>query len=193
MNNDKFICHVYSLPFTFTRLKYITNNFPNIVFNTVTHLYAYDTMAFEHEFFMRISQAFPVLKCFSVKNERMQPSSERMWWNERIKPLIERMPSWYDYKLKSDENLSDPIIEYPHLTLLDLMHAHCDYVTQFLSKTKTHLPRLTELKVKYDELVTVTEYFRRDDMRPNCSKVKRLVVEDSIDFSKDVYQYFPSL
>ncbi len=95
--------------------------------------------------------------------------------------------------MKPDENLSDPNIEYPHLTLLDLIHAHCDYVIQFLSETKTHLPRLTESKVKYDELATVTPNFTKDEMRRNCSKVKRLIVEDSIRFPKDIYQYFPSL
>ncbi|CAF1659152.1 unnamed protein product, partial [Rotaria sordida] len=66
------ICHVYSLPFTFTRLETITTHFPFIVFDTVTILSAYDMIPMQHEFFMRISQAFPMLKYFSMKNERSQ-------------------------------------------------------------------------------------------------------------------------
>lgn len=56
-----------------------------------------------------------------------------------------------------------------------------------------HLPRLTELKVKYNQLQTATNAFTRDTTRRNCSKVKRLIVEKHIHFTKDVYQYFPSL
>jgi hypothetical protein len=65
-------CHVFSLPFTFTRLEWITNGFLNIVFDTVTHLSVYDTVSLKHEFFMRISQDFPLLKYFFLMNQAMQ-------------------------------------------------------------------------------------------------------------------------
>ncbi|CAF1389221.1 unnamed protein product [Rotaria sordida] len=162
------ICHVYSLPFTFTHLYKITTHFPFIVFDTVTHLSVYDIVPFKHEFFMRINQAFPLLKCFTVKNARMQ------YWN-------------------SNDNLSDPIIEFTHLISLEIIHAGMYYLEQFLVKTNTLLPRLTRLKVNYNDLKTVTINFTREETRHNCSKVKQLIVEDSIIFSKYVYQYFPSL
>ncbi|CAF3416395.1 unnamed protein product [Rotaria socialis] len=85
------------------------------------------------------------------------------------------------------------VIEYSHLISLDITSVYLDYVAQFLLETKAHLPRLTELKVSYDQLKMVTMNFTRDATRRNCSKVKRLIVEESTVFSKDVYQYFPSL
>jgi hypothetical protein len=167
-NTFKAICHLYSLPFTFTHLGKITNNFPNIVYDTVTHLHAYDIIPMEHEFFMRISHAFPLLKSFSVKNDRKQ-------------------------RVNCDNNLSYLIIIYPHLISLNIMYVHMDYLLQFLLETKTHLPRLTKLKVNCNQLKTVTMNFTRDSMRRNCSNVKRLIIEGTAHYSKDLYQYFPSL
>ncbi|CAF1456133.1 unnamed protein product [Rotaria sp. Silwood1] len=162
------ICHVYSLPFTFTHLEKITTHFPFILFNSVTHLSVYDFIPFEHEFFMQISQAFPLLKCFSIENWGMQ------------------YDNYNDYSSYS-------VIEFTHLILLDLKRAKYNYIEQFLLETKTYLPHLTHLKVNYYDLKTVTINFTRDTMRRNCSKVNQLIVEEPITFSKDVYQYFPSL
>jgi hypothetical protein len=170
----KAICQIYSLPFTFTRLKKITNNFPNIVFDTVTHLHAYDVIPMEHEFFMRISQAFPLLKYFSLQNDEMQRR-----FNNRLKPA---------------DILSYSIIKYPHLISLNLMYVHIDYVGQFLLETKTHLPSLTQLAVNYNQLKTVTMNFTRDVTRRNCSNIKQLLpVEQSEAFSNIFYEYFPLL
>jgi hypothetical protein len=167
------LCHVYSLPFTFTRLEKITTHFPTIVFDTVTHLSAYDMIPMQHEFFMGISRAFPMLKYFAVRNDRSQTWDHQEW--------------------KSNKNSFESVIEYPHLISLDLRRAHIDYAAQFLLETKTHLPRLIELKVNYRRLETVTMNFTRDETRRNCSKVKRLIIEAPRVISKDVYRYFPSL
>ncbi|CAF3801108.1 unnamed protein product [Rotaria sordida] len=165
--------HIYSLPFTFTRLKDITSQFPTIGFCTVTYLSASDVIPMEHEFFMRISRDFPMLKCFTLKNRHKQEI--------------------HHDELKSDKNASYSIIEYSHLISLDLLNVHIDYVVQFLLETKTHIPHLTELKLNYNQLETVTMNFTRDVTRRNCAKVNRLIINDSRDFSKDIYQYFPSL
>ncbi|CAF1082495.1 unnamed protein product [Rotaria sordida] len=45
-------CHIYSLPFIFTRLEKISHQFSTIVLNTVTHLYVCDRISMQHEFFM---------------------------------------------------------------------------------------------------------------------------------------------
>jgi hypothetical protein len=92
------------------------------------------------------------------------------------------------YRPVPADNNSYPIVEYPHLISLDIDFVNIHYVDQFLHETKTHLPRLIELKVQYDELKMVTENFTRDKTRSNCAKVKRLIVENSI-----VYHYFSSL
>ncbi len=68
-----------------------------------------------------------------------------------------------------------------------------DYVVQFLLETKAHLLRLTELKGNYYNLKTVEMNFTKDAIRHNRSKVKQFIVQESIIFSKDVYEYFPSI
>jgi hypothetical protein len=173
--NSTAICHVFSLPFTFTRLEQITSRFPSIVFDTVTHLNVYDIVPLKHEFFMRISRNFPLLKCFSMTNYMSQSS------------IYEGLGDIWE----SDENPSNSVIEYPHLISLDITDVHMDYIAQFLLETKTHLPCLAELKVNYKNLKTVTMNFTREAMRRNCSKVKRLIVEKYL--SKNALEYFPSL
>jgi hypothetical protein len=168
----KVIYRVFSLPFKFYRLNYIGNNIPNIVFNSVTHLKLRDTAPFKHEFFIRLVRAFPFLKSLSIYN---------------LRP-----PNWrfYEYRYHIDWC---SIVEYPHLVSLDINDVNIYYVEHFLSETKTLLPRLTELKIGYDDLEMVTEYFTRDATRRNCAKVKRLIVKHSIVYPKDVYYYFPLL
>jgi hypothetical protein len=61
-----------------------------------------------------------------------------------------------------------------------------------VNESKRHLSCLTELVVRFDALKNVTENFTGDATRRNCTKVKRLIVEDSTDFSEDIYRYFPS-
>ncbi|CAF1159911.1 unnamed protein product [Rotaria sordida] len=103
------------------------------------------------------------------------------------------LQSWDVNEWQYDNNSTFSVIEYSHLTSLDIMRVHLDYIAQFLLETKAHLPRLTELKVSYDQLKMVTMNFTRDTTRRNCSKVEQLLVEESTAFSKDVYQYLPSL
>ncbi|CAF4168153.1 unnamed protein product, partial [Rotaria sp. Silwood2] len=85
------------------------------------------------------------------------------------------------------------IIEYLHLISLDVERANPYYIEHFLNETKTRLPCLTKLKVNYGDLKQVTENFSRDEMRLNCGRVKRLIVERSIVYPEYVYHYFPLL
>ncbi len=173
LENYKAMYHVFSLPFIFTRLENIGNQFPNIVFDNVTHLSVIDMAPFKHEFFMRIGRMFPLLRCFCVNNVMPQ--------------------SWTDGGFRPNHSTTYSVIEYPHLTTLDITSVDIDYVVQFLHETKAHVPCLTELKVKHHHLKCVTMNFTRDATRRNCAQVKRLIFEDPISLSKDVYKYFPSL
>jgi len=92
-----------------------------------------------------------------------------------------------------DNSQSYSVVEYPHLTSLDITYVHIDYVEQFLHESKTHLPHLTELHINYDQLQTVTDNFTRDATRLLCSQVKRLIIEEKIVYPKDFYLYFPLL
>jgi hypothetical protein len=173
------MCHVFSLPFAFHRLEMVCNNFPNIIFKNVTFLWVQDAVPFKHEFFIRIAQCFPLLKSLSVVNFGPQISD------------LDVCESDNDQS-HSVNNLYSPV-EYPYIMTLDIMYAHIDYVEQLLHKSKTHLPRLTELKIKYDRLQKVTKNFTRDATRLNCRLVKWLVVNVTAVNPKDFYIYFPLL
>jgi hypothetical protein len=167
------ICRVFSLPFKFHRLETIGNNIPNIVFDSVTHLTLRDNDPFRHEFFLRLARAFPFLKSLSINS--IQPPNLRRHECHRYHT------DWCS------------IVEYPHLISLDINDAYIYYVEHFLNETKTHLPRLTELKIGYKDLEIVTKIFTRNETRRNCAKVKRLIVKYPIVYPKDVYYYFPLL
>ncbi|CAF2973992.1 unnamed protein product [Rotaria sp. Silwood2] len=102
-------------------------------------------------------------------------------------------PSFNHVNFQRDIDHSYSIVEYPHLTSLSIMYVHIDYVEQFLLRTKTSLPRLTQLKVKYEKLRNVTENFTRDVTRFNCLQVKRIIFEETIVHLKEFYFYFPLL
>ncbi|CAF4789298.1 unnamed protein product [Rotaria sp. Silwood1] len=70
----------------------------------------------------------------------------------------------------SDNCQLHSIIEYPHLTILDLENADKDYVEQFLNETKAYVPCLTKLGVFVHDLKVVTKDFTREETRRNCAK-----------------------
>jgi hypothetical protein len=164
--------HLFTLPFEFDTLYFIDNTFPNIIFNYVTTLYVDDSDPFEHEFFLRIAKAFPLLKTFTVINITPQSHNE---------------------KKSSDDIQSYQIVEYPHLTLLDIERTDITYIEQFLNESITYLPCLAKLFVRYERLRIITKDFTNDATRRNCTNVKQLFIEEQIVGSRDYYIYFPSL
>ncbi|CAM4967806.1 unnamed protein product [Rotaria socialis] len=169
---DRATYHIFTLPFEFMWLLFIGTTFPNIVFNNVVELRVHDVVPFEHECFLRIAKAFPLLRKFYVSD---------------LTSLS------YNAKKSSDNILSYQIVEYPYLTLLDIGRTNTTYVEQFLNETKTHLPCLAELRVGYDDLRIITEDFTREVTRRNCINVTRLITRRQIVGSKDFYIYFPLL
>jgi hypothetical protein len=167
-------CSIFSLPFEFDYLKHLGNKFPNIVFTYVTFLLVEDTDPFKHEFFIRIARSFPLLKYLRIFNIESQVLDGLMTFS-------------------SDNCQLHSIIEYPHLTILDVKYAHRDYVEQFLNETKAFVPCLTEFGVCVYNLKAVTKDFTREETRRNCAKVKKLIVREPLVYSKDFWFYFPSL
>ncbi len=55
-------CHVYSYPYKWKDYNNITNSFPGGLFKYVRKISLSDERPFEHEFFLRISQSFPLLE-----------------------------------------------------------------------------------------------------------------------------------
>lgn len=164
--------HVFTVPFEFTLLMSVGNIFPNIVFFNVIDLWIYDIVPFEHEFFLRIARAFPLLKRFYLTTLTTMSSN----------------------LLKSSDSIpTAEIVEYPHLVLLDLERTDTNYVEQFLNDNKTHLPCLSELFVFYEQLRIITNDFTREETRRNCGNVKKLCTRREIVGSKHFYTYFPLL
>ncbi|CAF0902910.1 unnamed protein product [Rotaria sordida] len=167
------VCNVFSLPFTFNRLEKISNKFPNIIFNTVTYLIVGDVIPFKYEFFIQIAKAFPSLKDLCIINV--------------TSPLL----NFDSYTADNIDSCSS--IQYLNLTSLTVNYVDNYYIEQFLLDTKTYAPHLTEIKVHFDRLQAVTENFTRDATRYNCRNIKRFIFEKTINYSNELYLYFPSL
>ena len=171
---DRVACSIFSLPFQFDYLKDLGNKFPDIGFSYVTYLYVTDTNPFQHQFFIRITRSFPLLKYLGIFN---------------TKPLI-----FHDVMPSSSNNCQlYSTIEYPHLHRLDVRFAHWTYVEQFLNETKTKMPCLAELGVMAHHLECLTKTCKREQTRRNCINVKELVTIGSLVYSLDFRLYFPSL
>jgi hypothetical protein len=165
--------HIYSLPYTMDEMLQITSSFPGGLFPNVRYLLLTDFLhPFEHEFFDRITQAFPLLNYLSVFNA---------------------LPQKYTRSDRSNQDTSvSSIVEFPYLTHLILVHQHIDYTEQFLVETNARLPRLIKLDISYEDLQSVTENFTRNATRQNCNKLERINFYKSIVHSKNFYLYFPN-
>ncbi len=85
------------------------------------------------------------------------------------------------------------MVEYSHITSLDVAYSHNDYLEQFLNETNAYVPCLTVLTVCYRDLKIVTENFTREATQRNCAKVKQLIITEPLDNAEDHSHYFPSL
>ncbi|CAF4308481.1 unnamed protein product [Rotaria sp. Silwood2] len=168
-------CHIYSHPYTMKHYKNITNNFPSGLFKCVREISLFDERPFEHEFFIRIAQAFPYLTKLSLNNKEPQQYKQCQ-------------------KIEDENSQKYSIIKYPYLTELILFNVHNDYIEQFLDETKTRLPNNVIFCVKYEPLRCVTHNFTRNTTRANCAKLKDLFIYDrDIGYSQQIVTYFPYL
>jgi hypothetical protein len=142
-------CHLYTCPYQLNYYDEITNNFPGGLFKYVHQISLYDERPFEHEFFIRIQQSFPIMKKLTLNNDNPQKNN----------------------KLFHQSNQHFSIIKYSHLTELDLFQAHNDYLEEFLLDTKTCLMNNVQLYMDYRPLKKVTHNFTRKATRINCSKI----------------------
>jgi hypothetical protein len=166
-------CDIYTLPYNFRYFHSVTNSFQGGLFKSVTKMELYDTRSFEHDFFKRITIAFPSLKRLVVVNSIPQ---EHKYSNDII-----------------NGQQMFPTISYPNLIYLNLIRGHIDYVDQFLRVEKAFIPRLTTLTIKYEHLVTITNNFTTEATRINCAKVRKLDVGESSVYPENFSHYFPSL
>jgi hypothetical protein len=146
LTNNRANCHVYSLPYPFKDFVYMTSSFRGGQFNKVKHLAMCDRNPFEHDFFKIISRDFPFLQILSITNVESQRNKQP----------------------------SSTLITFNHLWSLSLQYVHIDYAVQFLSNRNIHVPRLTNISIRYETLSTVTNNFTNDATRLTCSKIEYL-------------------
>jgi hypothetical protein len=164
-------CHIYSYPYKFKIYKTITNNFPGGLYKCVREISLMDERPFEHEFFLRIAQSFPLMEKLKVINETPQKN-----------------------KLCSEskhDNQDLSIIKYPHLNDLILYEVHDDYIEQFLVDAKMCLPIHVNLTIEYEPLRRVTHNFTRNATRSNCAKLNSLYLNAERPSRKLLKKYFP--
>ncbi|CAF3079891.1 unnamed protein product [Rotaria sp. Silwood2] len=163
LESDLYYYHIYSYPYTWNFFNNITNNFPGGLFKYVREISLLDERPFQHEFFLRIAHSFPFINKLTLNNREPQ----------------------------ENDNQQCLIIKYHHLTILDLVKAHENYVEEFLDSTKTYLLNNVHLYVRYGSLQKATDDFTRDVTQVNCSKIIRLVVfGHNIELPK-LKDYFP--
>ena len=64
--------HIYSYPYIWKEYNNITNHFPDGFFKCVCEISLFDERPFEHEFFLRISQSFSLMKILTLINQKQQ-------------------------------------------------------------------------------------------------------------------------
>jgi hypothetical protein len=183
INQSDIRYHVFSLPFLFNDIGFIGNSFTNTIFKNVSFLCINDGIPFEHEFFVRLARCFPLLNYLFIINFKAQSTDSAKSEHDKT-------------------NGSFEVVQYLHLTRIDFVHAHIDYVEQMLNESKTRLPCLTELTIGYDQLKTVTNNFTRDATRLNCINMEELEFRSLRNHdndhsvraqSKEFHDYFPLL
>jgi hypothetical protein len=145
-NTVQAICHIYSVPFTFIRLEKISNQFPTILFGTVTYLYTFDKVPVQHEFFMRSSQDCPLLKHFSMVN----PTSQ----------------AW-----ESDENPFYSVIEYPHMDYIAQFLLETKAHLPCLSKLDVNYSQLKTITMNFTRDATRRNCSRVKQLNDEESKI----------------------
>ena len=166
-------CHVYSFPFPLNTLHTISNNFPGGLFVSVRRLCLFDaTRPFENDFFVRLSQSFPLLKILSITNNFEQEKKQSCQSVERKE--------------------ASSMIRFAHLTNLYFDCVHIDYLEEFFLNSNMYLPCLTKLCIEYEDLLTITENFTNNAARSLCSKVEKIDFhEETMVLPKEFYLYFP--
>jgi hypothetical protein len=165
------LCHIYSHPYRLKHYDHITNNFPGGLFKSVEKISLFDERPFEHEFFIRLTKAFPLLKKLSISNEEPQ--------------------NYKNCQNSNNDNRYLSIIEFPHLTELSLSIIHDDYAEQFLVDTKTCLLNNITLQIDYECLQRVTHNFTNNATRVNCAKLTYLLISQYWRYPKLCDTYFP--
>jgi hypothetical protein len=171
IERNEYHCHLWTYPSEMKYYQYLSNRFPGGYFPHVRVLLLYDESPFEHEFFLRLVQSFPLIEKLTIINQKRQQ------------------------RYKSFSKLT----EYSHLIDLNLVNVNDHYLEEFLCDTKTFFRQTIRLHVIAQTLLRVTKRLTRKDTRRNCAKIDNLIYFDSYQqmtswkSSKSFQEYFPSI
>lgn len=164
-------CHIYTYPYRLAYYDNISNHLPSGIFRSVRKVSLFDERPFEHQFFLRLAQSFPLMKELIVKNKKRQN-------NKR-------------FRTSTSPNAHLSIIKYKCLIKLDLFEAHKDYYEQFFFETKTCLPTNVHVYVDYQPMRKITRNFRRNTTRSNSVKISSICFEKKYNLPAHFHAYFP--
>ena len=172
-NSSKYIygCHVYSIPYQFKEFLRLGYSFANDVFIAVRTLFIHDYICWDDHFFKRINQSFPLIETLIMGNSSPQTNQFQL----------------------SNNRKQFPIMIFNRLSNLHLNHLHIDYIELFLFSRYSHLPRLSQLEIDYEQLNTLTNSFTNDPTQFNFSHIRRLITNEAFVRSQNFSKYFPSL
>ena len=165
-------CRVYSASRTTKFFHAITNNFPGGFFPYVREVSLHDERPFEHDFFLRIVQIFPLMEELCIGNHQSQNHKQSS-------------------QSKNDDR-NHSIVKYNSLIDIHMVNVHDDYIEEFLLNTRTDFRNNIRLDVDYEALQRVTKNFTRDDTRINARKINQLHLFHTLRFSNSLEEYFPS-
>ena len=164
LNREGGRCHMYSVPYDFEYFDLIVS-FQGGIFAKVRHLTMHSIAPFKERFLQLISQSFPFVEYLSVSNH-------------------------YSLEEKQDSSI---LLQFAHLTTLDLYCTHTNYVEELLLKKNAHLPRLLDLRVRNVSLMKITNNFTVQPNLFNFQTVKNLDVYQSFVRPENFHEYFPLL
>ena len=166
-----FGCHVYLFPYQFNTFTRLSCSFSNDIFIHVRILIINDFAHWDYHFFHKVNQSFPLIETLMIGNTYSQNNKSQL----------------------NNNSQQFPIVTFRRLIDLDMSLSHIDYIEQFLFHRYTHLPRLRELQIKYEQLIILTNYFTNDPTQFNCLQVQRLITDQSFVRPQNFSQFFPLL
>jgi hypothetical protein len=121
-----------------------TISFTGGIFTNVRILAINDYVSWDYYFFNKINQNFPFIEILMICNSSPQEN-------------------------KSQNFEQFPIVTFNRLLDLHISLSHVDYIQQLLFNRYTRLPRLYQLQIEYEQLIT---YFTNNPIQLNCLQVQ---------------------
>ncbi|CAF1478481.1 unnamed protein product [Adineta steineri] len=141
----------------FGQIGSLSNSFPGGIFYHVRMLVANDYVSWDYCFFKKVAESFPSLEVLMISNSHPQKNKLQLNNNNNN---------------NNTENLQ--MITFLRLLDLRVILAHIDYIEQLLFNRYTHLPRLCQLEVDYEQLTTLTNNFTNDQTQLNCLQLQSI-------------------